>query len=117
LKLLTYQFIRDGGNAYLLFSKNVILPFFILFSFIEHYILCLIFGHFNVMTYTLAGKLGKDIYGEIMYEIEMFVQSELHGLAALQWAICQDSLSRYVCKALDISKIRMESTMLCSTST
>jgi hypothetical protein len=45
------------------------------------------------------------------------VQSELHGLAALQWAICQDSLSRYVCKALDISKIRMESTMLCSTST
>jgi hypothetical protein len=57
------------------------------------------------MTYTLAGKLGKDIYGEIMYEIEMFVQSELHGLAALQWAICQDSLSRYVCKALEISKI------------
>ncbi|XLS93422.1 hypothetical protein HN51_069430, partial [Arachis hypogaea] len=23
-------------------------------------------------------------------------QSELHGLAALQWSICQDSLNRYV---------------------
>ena len=26
----------------------------------------------------------------------LFVQSELHGLAALQWSICLDSLSRYI---------------------
>ncbi|XP_034229082.1 uncharacterized protein LOC117638096 [Prunus dulcis] len=25
---------------------------------------------------------------------KLFLQSELHGLAALQWSICQDSLSR-----------------------
>lgn len=52
-----------------------------------------------------------------MNEIEHVceLQSELHGLAALQWSICQDSLSRYVCKVLvlDIYKILMESTMLC----
>jgi hypothetical protein len=54
---------------------------------------------------------------EYMNEIEHVcaLQSELHGLAALQWSICQDSLSRYVCKVLDISKILIESTMLCST--
>ena len=26
----------------------------------------------------------------------LFVQSELHGLATLQWSTCQDSLSRYI---------------------
>lgn len=30
--------------------------------------------------------------------LNMCVQSELHGLAALQWSICLDSLNRYVSK-------------------
>lgn len=35
-----------------------------------------------------------------IYDI-MFVQTELHGLAALQWSICQDSLRRFViCSSL-----------------
>ena len=45
----------------------------------------------------------------------MSVQSELHGLAALQWSICQDSLSRYVQKLHDISELLKETTRLCST--
>lgn len=36
--------------------------------------------------------------------LNMSVQSELHGLAALQWSICLDSLCRYICNVLDISK-------------
>ncbi|KAG4385149.1 hypothetical protein GLYMA_12G039666v4 [Glycine max] len=48
------------------------------------------------MTYTLAGKLEreKNIWRNMCMRLIMSVQSELHGLAALQWSICQDSLSR-----------------------
>jgi len=44
----------------------------------------------------------------------MSLQSELHGLAALQWSICQDSLSRYVQK-LHIPKLLMGTRKLYST--
>ena len=69
------------------------------------------------MTYTLAGKLEreKNIWRNMCMRLIMSVQSELHGLAALQWSICQDSLSRYCQKLHDISKVLKETTRLCST--
>ncbi|KAJ1428151.1 hypothetical protein SESBI_09155 [Sesbania bispinosa] len=44
-----------------------------------------------------AGKLKDALpyYEEVMDKLTF--QSELHGLAALQWSICQDSLNRSVC--------------------
>ena len=45
----------------------------------------------------------------------MSMHSELHGSVALQWSICQDSLSRYVEKLHDICELLKETTRLCST--
>lgn len=47
--------------------------------------------------------------------LNMSVQSELHGLAALQWSICLDSLNRYVQKLQAMPELIMGPTRLCST--
>ncbi|WVZ02511.1 hypothetical protein V8G54_023317 [Vigna mungo] len=57
------------------------------------------------------GKLNEALpyYEKVMDKLTF--ESELHGLAALQWSICQDSLSRYVQK-LHIPKLLMGTTKL-----
>jgi len=53
----------------------------------------LFFELLNVITYSSRETKGKNL--EEYMRLIMSLQSELHGLAALQWSICQDSLSRY----------------------
>lgn len=100
--------LGEGENR----DQQKMLFSFVILRFIEHSITS-IFWTFKCNNIYSSRETKEKNLEECMRLI-MSLQSELHGLAALQWSICQDSLSRYVQK-LHIPKLLIGTTKLCST--